>query len=37
MLPKSIEKLFAAALAIDEQSALDLGELGFMVRRSLSC
>ena len=37
MLNKSVEKLFRAALAIDEQSALDAGELGFMARAMTLC
>ena len=37
MLPKSIEKLFAAALAIEDQGAQDAGELGFMARAMALC
>jgi Plasmid encoded RepA protein len=37
MLPKSIEKLFAAALAIEDQGAEDAGELGFMARAMTLC
>jgi len=37
VLSKSTEKLLAAALAIDEQSAVDTGELGFMARAMTLC
>jgi len=37
VLPKSIDKLFSAALAIDDQGAVDAGELGFMARAMTLC
>ncbi len=37
MLDKSIEKLFSAALAIDDQGAVDAGEMGFMARAMTLC
>ncbi len=37
MKPHSIEKLFSVALAIDDQAAVDAGELGFMARSMTLC
>lgn len=37
MVNKSVEKLFSAALAIDDQGAVDAGELGFMARAMTLC
>jgi len=37
MVNKTVEKLFSAALAIDDQSADDAGELGFMARAMTLC
>ena len=37
MLDKSIERLLSAAVAIEDQGAVDAGELGFMARAMTLC